>query len=125
MAESVQWHERPGVRRALQLLWGALFLLVSFLALQPQPEGPPSTGWDKLDHLAAFAALSALGCLIRGARPVSWVLAGLCAYGGLIEVLQMGIEGRGAEWGDWGADVLGVLLGWLACGGLLKLIQRR
>ena len=119
------WQQRRGTRAALAALWLALFGAISVLALAPQPVGPPSTGWDKLDHLAAFAVLSGIGSLVLAGRRVGWLLLGLCAYGGLIEWLQMGIEGRAAEWGDWLADVAGVLLGWLASKGLLKLTSRR
>ena len=94
------------------MLWLLLFVLVSVLALQPQPQGPPSSGSDKIDHLLAFAALGAVGAWALCGRGLRGLALGLCAYGGLIELLQMHIPGRGAEWGDWGADTLGVLLGW-------------
>lgn len=98
----------------LALLW----LAISFLALQPQPQAAPSSGWDKFDHLAAFAALGFVACWARRGRGPAAVLIVLCVYGGVIEWLQMSIPGRSAEWGDWAADLLGASLGaaifWLA-----------
>ena len=44
----------------------------------------------------------------------------MLAYGGLIEVMQSFTDYRSAEWADWLADGLGLLLGW----GLLRAAHR-
>jgi len=44
-----------------------------------------------------------------------WILGALllCFYGGLLEIAQEWCtETRSGDWGDWLADVVGVLIGW-------------
>lgn len=97
--------------------WRLLFLLlavaVAVLSLMPSPPQQAGLGWDKLDHLVAFAALALCAFLgWRGGRAARVaVLLLLLAYGGAIEVLQMQVPNRQAEWGDLLADALGIGLG--------------
>ena len=70
----------------------------------------PSTGWDKNNHMLAFAVLAVLGLWGYPGRMVL-LLLGLLAYGGLIEVLQSFTPDRFAEWADLLADVVGLLVG--------------
>lgn len=93
-----------------------LYLLivgVSYLALTPKPPTGIDTGWDKLNHTLAFAALAISAWL---AYPAShrtrllW-LGALLAFGGLIEILQLFVPGRSAESGDLLADALGIACG--------------
>lgn len=77
-----------------------------------------STGWDKANHLLAFATLGALASL--GWRSAwSWVC--LLAFGGAIELLQALTPAREASWADLGADALGLALAAL----LLGVVRRR
>jgi|GEM_PF-1950069 len=71
---------------------------VTVLALMPAMPHVPSTG-------------SVLGLRAYPTRTVA-VLTGLLAFGGLIELLQSLTPDRMAEWADWLADSLGLLLGW-------------
>ena len=91
------------------LAWRACFWMcvVAVLVLSLMPPAPhmPSTGWDKANHLLAFAVLAWLGCS-------AWVLCGLLAFGVLIEGLQSLTPYRVAEWADLWADALGLALGW-------------
>ena len=84
---------------------------VTVLALMPAMPHVPSTGWDKSNHLLAFTVLAVLGLRAYPTRTVA-VLTGLLAFGGLIELLQSLTPDRMAEWADWLADSLGLLLGW-------------
>ncbi|MBB5203643.1 VanZ family protein [Inhella inkyongensis] len=98
----------PPQARALLAL---LLTVISFLALWPITEQLPGTGWDKANHLLAFAAL---GACSRWAWPrAPWLLLALAllAYGGLIELLQTQLPPRSGEWVDLLADGLGALLG--------------
>ena len=101
-------------RRVLQ--WQVAFVLCAFsvlvLALLPAPPRLFTTGWDKSNHLLAFSVMAWLG-LRAFPRRVLWVLAGLLAYGVLIEILQSFTPTRSAEWLDLLADALGILVGWL------------
>jgi VanZ family protein len=66
-------------------------------------------GSDKVHHLLAFAALA---FPLSAARPrlAPWVVLGVVAYGGIIEIIQP-YTGRQAEWGDLVADAGGAILG--------------
>lgn len=109
--------------RAWRRLLALLLLAVSVLALLPAPRAGPDLGWDKVNHLAAFAALSFSAMLgWRGPRPLQiGVLLALFGYGGLIELLQMFVPNRSAEWSDLLADAIGIGLGALAAASLLRL----
>ena len=88
-------------------------LAVSYLALTPTPPYGVSTGWDKLNHGLAFAALSLSGCFgFSNSRFMTLgAIGAILAYGGFIEIAQSFVPGRTAEWGDFVADAVGTLLG--------------
>ena len=100
----------------LVVLWyglGAILLLaVAALSLMPMP----STGVnDKLSHLVTYFALAGWFGLLAGNRlALVWTLAGVIAYGGLIELLQAMTAYRQAEWADMLANSMGAAIGiWL------------
>ena len=90
-----------------------LAVVFSYLALTPVPPSVIDTGWDKLNHVLAFSALAFSAQMAW--RPMRrgrwWLLIGLLAFGGLIEVLQLGVPGRLAEWADLLADGAGIGIG--------------
>jgi VanZ family protein len=98
----------------------ALFSLV--MASLPRPPRMPGDPGDKVLHLVAFATLAALAAAGYRRTPLLLILAGLSAYGLLIELIQLiPALGRDAEIIDWVADTLAagaVLL-------LAALIRRR
>lgn len=97
--------------RAARALLPLLLLLVTLLALWPQTEILPSTGWDKANHALAFAVLMAVWSTgWPRARQIAGLL-GLLAYGGLIELLQTQLPPRSGEWEDLLADAVGLGLG--------------
>ena len=87
-------------------------LAVLVLALISAPPPMITTGWDKSNHLLAFAVMAWLGCKAFPQRVV-FTLLGLLAYGALIEILQSLTPTRSAEWLDFFADSLGLLAGWV------------
>jgi len=95
-------------------VWRWLFwlcaLAVLVLALLPPDEPMPTTGWDKSNHMLAFATLFLLGQRGFGRR-TGWVLAGLLAYGVLIELLQALTTYRSSDWHDVVADSAGLAIG--------------
>lgn len=119
---------RPS-RLSKPLFWrialAAALCVSTALLLLPLGPNVPSTGWDKSNHLLAFALLAMLACRAWPAR-IAAALAALLAYGGLIEILQSFTGYRSAEWADWLADALGLLLGWtlLRAGGQALAIWR-
>ena len=102
-------------RREIRLAFLVVLVLTSIIALTPGPAAPHSLfGRDKLDHLAAFAALAVL---VRA----GWPRRTRLLTGGLLFVYGMGIElvqsvpliGRTASIADLTANGLGIALGLL------------
>jgi len=85
-------------------------LTILVLSLMPPSPSMPTTGWDKGNHALGFAALALLSHWSWPGRTVL-ALAGLLAYGGLIEVLQSLTPSRYAEFGDLFADGVGLAFG--------------
>lgn len=96
--------------RVSRIAFWTCAVAVLVLSLAPATAPMPSTGWDKTNHLLAFAMLAFWA---HGAYPgrTSAVLLGLLAYGGLIEALQALTPDRSAEWGDLLADSAGLVFG--------------
>lgn len=112
----------------LSRFWAGAFWLclmaVSALALLPDPDGDlPSSGWDKGNHLLAFATLAGLA-LQAFPRRKQAIVPGLALYGGLIEILQALTPYRQAEWRDFLADALGAVLGLVLAAGLRRQFPR-
>lgn len=82
--------------------------------LVPQPPSAADTGWDKLNHVLAFAGPMFAGLAARG-RPTyrEGVRLGLAllAFGAALELLQGLMPPRSADWADGLADAIGVGLG--------------
>jgi len=101
------------------LLAGFLWFLSSQSTL-PQPKG--ILGWDKLQHLLAYMALSiATGFWIRQLfwrrrRVLSLliVILTVSAYGAVDEFHQYFVPGRDCNVWDWIADTIGACLGALS-----------
>lgn len=85
--------------------------VISYLALAPLDAVSLSTGWDKLNHLLAFAVLL---LLLDWAYPVMSVwpskLLMLFTYGFLIEFAQAFIPYREFSLLDVAADCLGLVV---------------
>lgn len=95
-------------RLAARPVLAAAILVITWLALTPQPDAP-GLGWDKLNHVAAFLVLAALaeaGWPGRAALP--WRLALVLVYGLGIELVQGLLAYRQASALDFAADALGV-----------------
>lgn len=86
--------------------WAALiFGLV--VALLPQPPQLPVAADDKVQHIIAFAILAALGSAAYPSLALMRLLAGLSAFGALIEVLQaIPMLNRDSDLLDWIADTV-------------------
>lgn len=88
------------------------FCVISVLVLSLLPPSPelPTTGWDKSNHMLAFATLAFLSSQAWPER-IAVSLVMLLAYGGLIEVLQSFTPDRQADFIDVVADGTGLLIG--------------
>ena len=123
---------RQTVQRALlaAILWTALAawgLAILWLSSLSPPELPPAAflAWDKLNHIAAFAAggwLAATALRIsmpsrRAGALLPMAVLFVASFGAFDEMFQLLSPGRsGADLYDWIADLLGAVAGaLLAC----------
>lgn len=121
----LEWIRDERHRTGWRVLCAGLTLAVLWLALAPQPPREFDTGWDKANHLLAFAAMTATAWRgwahdAAGRRAGAAVIATQCALGVLIELLQSQVPGRSADAQDLVADALGIALGALLAWRLLR-----
>lgn len=98
------------------LAFGFTLLVVLGLALWPGEGGAPRLfGWDKLEHMSAFATLAVLGRFAYPGLARMWLVLALTGFGITIELLQ-GIEAlnRSASPHDVGANTVGIIAGLVA-----------
>lgn len=91
----------------------AIVLIANLFVIGAQPiaVGLIPSPWDKLAHLALFAALGALLVIAADGRRAWLVLAALVAVAIADELLQAGLPGRVASVADLAADVVGAAVG--------------
>ncbi|MBX3128829.1 MAG: VanZ family protein [Polyangiaceae bacterium] len=63
-------------------------------------------------QLTVYRALRYLSTTLTNERVAVLAFATASALGGLLELYQMALPHRSAEWLDWVADVAGAALGW-------------
>ena len=99
---------------------------VTLLMLLPQPPAAADTGWDKLNHVLAFAGPCFAGLAARagaGWRSACGIPLGLLLWGAALEGLQVLLPPRSADALDLLADAVGLLLGALAYSGARRLLR--
>lgn len=115
-------------------LWGLMLAAVIATSLLPARDLPPTpfSGFDKVEHFLAYAALSAYAVmLLPRVRIQALVAAGLIALGIGLEFAQSALtDSRQADSADALANALGALAGLLMAStplatGLLRLEARR
>ena len=108
-------------------LLAGLALVVSWLALSPAPPDGLDTGWDKLNHACAFAALTVVAVFAfpRSRRSLWLLLVGLLCFGAAIEIAQSFTPTRNAEWGDLLADAVGIAAGVFAAMLVTRIVSGR
>ena len=100
-------------------------LLILYLSITTKAtdyyHGPRFEGMDKVVHFFLYALLSLAICrdffrqsvAFSSRKMVIWAIILPILYGGLIEILQENFfPPRTGEWGDWFANILGVLAGY-------------
>lgn len=117
------WHA-PALQRASRVVLALLIVVVSWLAWSPAPPPEATSGWDKLDHFAAFGALAFVAVLGFGWHARLRIALALLGYGVLIEFVQAFIPTRTAEAMDVLADGVGITLGLAATRLILRLAQK-
>jgi VanZ family protein len=90
----------------------AMVMIVATVCLLPNQSLPDVPTSDKFKHVVAFGVLAFWFGTIVVRRDVPWVALGVLAFGGFIEIAQWAMNvGRSAEWLDFLADAIGVLVG--------------
>ena len=107
------------------VFWLALAVTL-VMALLPNPPALPRQATDKVQHMAAFAALTFLVALgFQGLR-LRVIFVAMAALGMAIEILQMiPALHRDAQASDWLADCAGTAAALLLCVALRWLFPRR
>jgi VanZ family protein len=120
------------IRVARIAFWFALTVLsILFLLPQHYLASGVFDWWDKLQHSLAFCLLTILGLLAYATNKTPFqkqshrIIVAMVLYGALIEVLQSVSGWRYGEFGDWAADVVGVLLAWAIFAFTNRYIDRR
>ena len=102
----------------LRIAFWAAAALSLFMAELPKPPALPGDPTDKVQHIIAFATLAGLASAAYPRTRLLWILLGLSAFGGAIEIFQMNpLISRDASWWDWIADTV-------AAGAVLLLVHR-
>lgn len=94
---------------------------ITILSLVPGHARPHVIWSGSLEHVAAYFGAASLLCLgfldprsttaQRAFAPALSIGCLLAAYGGVLEIAQLFVPGRGPGMLDWGADALGAWLG--------------
>ena len=108
----------PSQNRTQQyLLWlfrSTFVLAIGMLSWLGLTEAPPSIGlgWDKLNHIAAFAVLAGLAWFsdLVPNKPQYFGFLIIFVYGIALECLQTDTTNRVFEWSDIAADTLGITI---------------
>ena len=96
-------------RLYVRLLFFIALLTISYLALAPLDDSPITTGWDKLNHLLAFAVLLMLLDWGYPRLPLwQFKVPALLFYACLIEFIQVFIPYREFSLLDIVADAFGM-----------------
>ena len=79
------------------------------MAVMPHPPQVPGEPNDKVEHIIAFATLSALATFAYPRVALTRLLIGLSAFGAMIEVVQaIPVLQRDSDIKDWVADTIAV-----------------
>jgi hypothetical protein len=108
----------------LRLAFWLALAVTLVMALLPNP--PAMRATDKVQHMAAFAALTSLAALGFPGLRLRVIFVSMAALGLAIEVLQMiPMLQRNAQASDWLADCAATTATLLLCGALRWLLRRR
>ncbi|NCN85536.1 MAG: VanZ family protein [Sphingomonadales bacterium] len=98
-----------------RILFWLLLGTILVISLMPATDAPTVFADDKLNHILAFFTLSLMARLLWTRTHAAILFVLLMALGGGIELLQLSMGfGRDADWWDFVADIVAILLGMLA-----------
>ncbi|MFT5330415.1 MAG: hypothetical protein ACI9TB_001925 [Parasphingorhabdus sp.] len=101
--------------KIFRILFWLLLGIILAISLMPAGDAPTVFANDKLNHGLAFFTLSLMARLLWMRTNGAVLFTMLMAFGGGIELLQLSMGfGRDADWWDFAADIVAILLGILA-----------
>lgn len=103
----------PDSKQWWRCILAVLMFSVGWLALSPAPPEVLDSGWDKLNHASAFAAITvaAVFAAPRSRTGRLALIGAVLCFGALIEIAQSFTPTRSAEWADLLADAIGIVAG--------------
>lgn len=98
----------------LRFIFWLLLCGILAISIMPATNAPTVFTDDKLNHILAFFVLSSMARIAWPRINALLLFVMLAVFGGAIEILQfsMGL-GRQADWMDFAADVLAIVIGML------------
>ena len=100
------------VQHIFRILFWLLLGIILAISIMPAGDAPIVFANDKLNHGLAFFTLSLMARLLWSRTHAAILFVLLMVFGGGIELLQLSMGlGRDADWMDFGADVVAILLG--------------
>ncbi|GAB5488100.1 MAG: hypothetical protein Pars2KO_16700 [Parasphingorhabdus sp.] len=96
----------------LRIIFWLLVAGILGISTMPAQDAPTVFADDKLNHLLAFFVLSFMARIVwlHFNSVILFIL--LATFGGAIEMLQFSMGfGRDADWGDFAADVVAIIIG--------------
>lgn len=97
----------------IEYYWFPIFIFilgsVTLFSLLPLPQLPHFPGTDKTHHFISYA-LVIFPVILRKPNNYIWLIGLVIVWSGGIELIQPWVN-RYAEWADFRANILGVLLG--------------
>lgn len=98
----------PHLAQFARILFWAALLVASIMATLPEPPELPMETTDKVQHMAAFAALTLLMAMGWPRLQLRYIWLALAFFGAIIEIVQGLVPSlnRTADIFDWGADIL-------------------
>jgi len=101
----------PLRRLFILAFWGAL-LFAYVDAILPGRDAISLSMWDKLNHMIAFFVITFLARAAHPRIPIFRLFVMMAAFGAFIELSQaLPMIHRDAEWDDWFADMVAILVG--------------
>jgi VanZ family protein len=105
--------------------WGAL-LFAYVDAIIPGKDAVSLSAWDKLNHMIAFFTITFLARAAYSQIPVFRLFLMMAGFGAFIELSQaIPFIHRDAEWDDWFADMIAILVGLIVAWPFMILVNRR
>ena len=103
---------RVSKTRLIQVAAVGAAIVIAVASLSPHSPAIGTGFGDKLDHLAAYSALSLLVALGWSGRIAPGMIVGTAiGFSGLLELLQTFSSGRQSDWTDFTVNSLGTLAG--------------